>query len=87
MFREIFVKRCFLKLLVTWRRHFQELQLNNDLAAFSQIWPDARKIYNQQKPVDEFDSSKTFSLESHFRALTPHGFLHFLKFFATFERN
>ena len=35
-------------LIFAWRGHFQELQLNNDLADFSQIWPDARKIYNQQ---------------------------------------
>ena len=30
-----------------WRGNFQESQLNNDLADFSQIWPDATKIYNQ----------------------------------------
>ena len=45
-------------IIFAWRGHFQELQLNNDLADFSQIWPDATKIYNQQKPVGEFDNSK-----------------------------
>ena len=51
-------------LIFAWRGHFQELQLNNDLADFSQIWPDARKIYNQQKRVGELDNS---FLEGHFR--------------------
>ena len=66
-------------LIFAWRRHFQELQLNNDLANFSQIWPDARKIYNQQKIVGEFNNSKISFLEDHFRAFTPHVFLAVLK--------
>ena len=32
-------------------------QLKNDLANFSQIWLDARQNYNQQKRVEEFNSS------------------------------
>ena len=55
--------------------HFQELQLNNDLANFSPIWSDARKIYNQQTCVGEFNNSKNSFLEGHFRAFTPHVFL------------
>ena len=30
-------------LIFAWRGNFQELQLNNDLVDFSQIWSDARK--------------------------------------------
>ena len=66
-------------LIFAWRGHFQELLLNNDLADFSQIWPDARKIYNQQKHVGEFNNSKNSFLEGHFRAFTPHVFLAVLK--------
>ena len=52
----IFFQALFSQILIfTCRGHFQELQLNNDLADFSTIWPDARKIYNQQKRVGEFD--------------------------------
>ena len=64
-----------------WRGHFQELQLNNDLVDFCQIWPDARKTYNQQKGVGEFDNSKNSFLESHFRVFTPHGVPAVLKMF------
>ena len=73
-------------LIFAWREHFQELQLNNDLADFSQIWPDARKIYNQQKRVGDFDNSKNsfLELEGHFRAFTPHVFLAVLKMFCNF---
>ena len=75
-------------LIFAWRGHFQELQLNNDLVDFSKIWPDARKIYNQQKRFGEFDNSKNSVLESHFRAFTPHVFLAVLKMFSiTFESN
>ena len=42
-------------LFFAWRGHFQDLQLNNDLADFSQIWPGSRKIYSQQNFVGEFD--------------------------------
>ena len=71
-------------LIFACRGHFQELQLNNDLTDFSKIWPDARKIYNQQKHVGEFDNSKNAFPESHFRAFTPHGFLAVLKMFCNF---
>ena len=71
-------------LIFAWRGHFQELQLNNDLADFGQIWPDARKIYNQQNLVGEFDNSKNSFLEGHFRAFTPHVFLAVLKMFCNF---
>ena len=71
-------------LIFAWRGHIQELQLNNDLADFSQIWPDARKIYKQQKLVGEFDNSKNYFLEGHFRAFTPHVFLAVLKMFCNF---
>ena len=71
-------------LIFAWKEHFQELQLNADLADFSQIWPDARKIYNQQKRVEDFDNSKNSFLEGHFRAFTPHVFLAVLKIFCNF---
>ena len=45
---------------------------------------DARKIYNQQKRVGEFDNSKNSFLEGHCRAFTPHIFLVVLKMFCNF---
>ena len=46
----IFFQALFSQILIfACRGHFQELQQNNDLADFSKIWPDARKMYNQQK--------------------------------------
>ena len=81
----IFFQALFSQILIfACRGHFQELQVNNDLADFSKIWPDARKIYNQQNRVGEFDNSKNSFLESHFRAFTPHGFLAVLKMFCNF---
>ena len=56
VYREFFFKCCLLKIFAC-RGHFQELQIKSDLADFSKIWPDARKIYNQQKHVGEFDNS------------------------------
>ena len=81
----IFFQALFSQILIfACRRHFQELQLNNDLADFSKIGPDARKIYNQQKCVGEFDNCKNSFLGSHFRAFSPHGFLAVLKMICNF---
>ena len=44
---ENFFQALFSQILIlACRGHFQELQLNNNLADLSKIWPDARKIYN-----------------------------------------
>ena len=81
----IFFQALFSQILIfACRGHFQELQLNNNLADFSKIWPDARKIYNQQKGVGEFDNSKNSLLEGHFGAFTPHSFLAVLNMFCNF---
>ena len=83
---ENFFQTRFSQTLITaWRGHFQELELNNDLVDFSQIWLDGRKIYNQQKRVVEFNDSKNSLLESHFRASTPLVFLTVLKMFCNFK--
>ena len=57
--------------IFAWRGHFQELQLNKDLADFSQTWPGARKRYNHLNLVGKFDNSKNSFLEGYFRAFTP----------------
>ena len=49
---ENFFQALFSQILIlACRGHFQELQLNNDLADFSKILPDAKKILNIQKLV------------------------------------
>ena len=79
-----YVQNCWKVLTGGDRKHFQELQLNTDLANFSQIWPDARNIYNQQNCVGEFYNSENSFLEGHFRAFTPHVSLAILKMFCNF---
>ena len=80
MCSENFIQTQFSQTLIfAWRGHVQELLLNNNLVDFSQIWPDARKIYNQHKGVREFDTSENSILESHFRAVTALVFLTVLK--------
>ena len=46
------------------RGHFQELQLKNDSADFSQIWPDDRTIDKQQKHVGNSIIRKIISLRA-----------------------
>ena len=58
--------------IFVWRGQLQKLQLKIN---YSQIWLDARKIYNQHKEVGEINNSKNYFLESHFRAFTPRVFL------------
>ena len=67
--------------------NFQELQLNNDLAGFSQIWPDTRKIFNKKNSVREFDNSKLLYLKAISVRSLGMFFSQFLKCSVTFERN
>ena len=71
-------------LMFAWGGCFQDLELKNNLADFSPIWPDARKIYEQCRHFGEFNNSKNSFLESHFLAFTLHVFLAVLKMFGNF---
>ena len=73
--RIFFQALFFQTLILAWRGHFEELQLNNDLADFNQIWPDSRKYIINENLSGNSIILKILLLENHFRAFTPHGFL------------